>query len=76
MEQQNIQVLFDEEKLEALRYFLSEKGASLETELEKSLAEMYEKNVPPQVRSYIEKRPIPRKTKGKKKGENKPISED
>ena len=55
---------------------MSEKGVALETELEKSLADMYEKNVPPQVRSYIEKRPIPRKNKGKKKGENKPISED
>ena len=76
MEQQNLQVVFDDEKLEALRYFLSEKGVALETELEKSLADMYEKNVPPQVRSYIEKRPIPRKNKGKKKGENKPISED
>ena len=53
----NVTIQFEDEKLSALRKFLSKKGVNLEPELEDCLQKLYEKNVPVQVRDYIEDAP-------------------
>lgn len=63
MKQGKIEIKFDFEKLEAIKYYLDEKGSSMETEIETVMQEFYEKTVPAQVRSFIERRPV---TEGKK----------
>ena len=50
----NIILTMEQEELEALRFYLERGGRTLKAELEKSLKELYEKEVPEQAREYIE----------------------
>ncbi len=56
MKQTNIQFSFDEEKLEAVTLFLKQRDTELETELCDFMESLYKKNVPANVRGYIELR--------------------
>ena len=47
---------YDEERLSAARLYLKRKGLTLEEEMAAYLDRLYEKNVPPGVREYIEER--------------------
>lgn len=47
---------YDEEKLNALKIYLAQKGVSLEDELEKATEVVYAKYVPQNVRDFIEMR--------------------
>lgn len=69
MRKGNIEISFEEEKIEALKFFLAEKDTSLDEELQNLIKELYEKSVPAQVRSYIEKRPVTAVKRGRKKKE-------
>ena len=48
-----VQIEYDSEKLEALRFYLGERNATLENELIEALDVIFRKNVPAQVRGYI-----------------------
>lgn len=48
-----ITISYDSEKLSALKLYLEEKGANLETELTGAVDALYEKRVPAGVRSFI-----------------------
>lgn len=67
MEKTEIKISIDNERLEALTYFLQKKEtSSLQKELGKILEELYEKTVPPDVRDYIDgrlKKAVPPKVK-------------
>lgn len=59
---------FDEEKLNALKIYLAQKGVPLEDELEKATETVYAKVVPQNVREFIEMRsgrviPTPKRRK-------------
>lgn len=57
MEKTEIRISIENERLEALTYFLQKKEtSSLQKELGKILEELYEKTVPPDVRDYIDGR--------------------
>lgn len=57
MEKTEIKISIENERLEALTYFLQKKEtSSLQKELGKILEELYEKTVPPDVRDYIDGR--------------------
>ena len=56
MKKTTFNILFDEVKASALVLYLSQKGATVETELEKALDTLYTKTVPAGVREYIELR--------------------
>lgn len=53
MKKTTITVSFDDEKLSALKMYLAQKNTSAETELEKSLENLYTKAVPVGVREFI-----------------------
>lgn len=69
----SIQISYDEEKLEALKVFLDEKGKTMDGELTELLNSLYEKTVPQKVQLFIEKKNRPYMEKQKAKGENKPV---
>ena len=48
-----VQIEYDAEKLEALRFYLGERNATLENELIDAMDVIFRKNVPAQVRGYI-----------------------
>ena len=48
-----VQIEYDVEKLEALRFYLGERNATLENELIEAMDVIFRKNVPAQVRGYI-----------------------
>ena len=57
MEKTEIKVSIENERLEAITYFLQKKEtSSLQKELGKMIEELYEKSVPPDVRDYIDGR--------------------
>lgn len=67
MKQGKVEIRYDSEKLEAIKYYLEEKGSSLDSEMESLMHELYEKSVPSVVRSFIEKRPVAETKKAKRK---------
>ena len=54
MKQINISVSFDEEKLTALKRYMTKKKLDLDAELADALQKLYEKYVPAPVREYID----------------------
>ena len=72
MKKTSFNISFDEDKASALVLYLSQKGATVETELERALDTLYTKTVPAGVRDFIDMRsgiapapvtPKPRKPK-------------
>ena len=56
MKKTNITISYDEEKLNTLKVYLSDKQTTVEDELVKNLDTMYLKMVPASVRDYFVKR--------------------
>lgn len=54
MKKSSITISFDEERLSALKMYMEQKNVKLEDELEKSLENLYTKNVPAGVRGFID----------------------
>lgn len=54
-----VQIEYDSEKLEAIRFYLQDKNTTAEQELKDALNSVYKKNVPAQVREYIERKNTP-----------------
>ena len=54
MGKKTINISFDEEKLNALKMYLTQKNMQAEKELEKALETLYTKTVPAGVREFIE----------------------
>lgn len=50
----NITITMDNEKLSALKMYTEQKGATVEDELMKYAEQLYAKNVPQNVRDYID----------------------
>jgi hypothetical protein len=53
MKKAMINLSFDEEKLSAIRMYMTKKDADLDTELLSQLEKLYEKYVPANVRDFI-----------------------
>ena len=54
-----VQIEYDVEKLEAVRFFLMDKNATVERELLDAMDAIFKKQVPVQVRDYIERKNAP-----------------
>lgn len=68
-----VQFTFDEEKLEALKVFLEEKGKTLDGELSDLVCSLYERTVPQKVQFFLEKKTGVNSGKTKHRTENKPV---
>ena len=55
----SVQEDYDSEKLEAVIFYLRDKKTTIERELTDALDAVYKKNVPAQVREYIERKNAP-----------------
>lgn len=55
MADREIKIGFEEVKLEALEFFLRQNNSSVEEQLKESLDKMYAKQVPSQVRMFVER---------------------
>ena len=73
MKTTNIQFTYDEEKLDALKVFLEEKGKSLDGEMTGMMDALYERIVPQKVQLFIEKKNRTDLGKPKPKSECKPV---
>ena len=54
MKKVTVTVPYDDEKLSAIKLFLSKKSIDLEKELTACMDGLFKKHVPPEVRSYLE----------------------
>ena len=59
MKQVNLTIAFEEEKHNALKWYMGKKELELEAELTDALMKLYEKYVPAPVREYIDGRTEP-----------------
>ena len=59
MEKVDITLAFDQEKLNALEYYLKKEKTTAQRRLEESLAQLYEQAVPAPVREYLDSRSAP-----------------
>lgn len=59
MEKVNITLAFDQEKLDALEFYLKKEKTTPQRRLEESLAQLYEQAVPEPVREYLDSRSAP-----------------
>ena len=59
MRKATLTLQFEQEKLRALRFYMSKKESNPEAELDEYLVKLYEKYVPAQTREYIESMPEP-----------------
>ena len=84
MKKTTFNISFDEDKASALVLYLSQKGATVETELEKALDTLYTKTVPAGVRDFIDMKsgtvsssvvPKPKKPRPLPKTEHTEVSE-
>ena len=58
MKKSTVTITYDEEKLNAIKLFLTQKDIDLDTELTGVLDTLFKKHVPPSVRSFIELKDI------------------
>ena len=56
MRKVNVSVLYDEEKLSAIKLYMKQKDMDVKTELEKAVDILYQKYVPSNVRDFIDMR--------------------
>ena len=66
MKNTTVNISFDPEKLDALRLYLSRKGANLESELNDFLEKCYQKTVPAGIRDFISAKQEAMETSGRK----------
>lgn len=69
MKKSSISIMYDDEKLSAIKLYMSQRDLDFKEELEKSVDSLYAKYVPPNVREFIDmkgsqvKPPKPKKPK-------------
>lgn len=59
MDKVDITLAFDQEKLNALEFYLKKEKTTAQRRLEESLAQLYEQAVPAPVREYLDSRSVP-----------------
>ncbi|NCB42245.1 MAG: hypothetical protein EOM59_06455 [Clostridia bacterium] len=64
-----VALAFDEEKLEAINYFMAEKGVTIEGAMQDHLNEIYEKYVPSAMRKYLNRNDAPEQSSSLKTGQ-------
>ena len=69
MKKTSVSIMYDDEKLNAIRLYMSQRDLNFKEELEKSVGSLYAKYVPANVREFIDmkemqtKQPKPKKPK-------------
>ena len=59
MKRENIMIPFESEQLAALDFSLKKKNTSVQAQMEKTLQELYETEVPEAVREYLDSKAVP-----------------
>ena len=81
MKKVNVSIMFDSEKLSAVKLYMEQRDTDLKTELEKALDALYAKYVPSNVREFIELKyssadSRPKNNRPKLNGEKEQVSLD
>lgn len=71
MEKTTISLSIEDDKLEALTYYLSKENSSPQKELDKLLADLYQQKVPADTREYLERKTSPRPKRLPRSGTSK-----
>ena len=58
MKKTNISIMYDDEKLSAIRLYMSQRDLDFKEELEKSVDSLYAKYVPANVREFIDMKTV------------------
>lgn len=74
MKQVNLTITFDEEKLSALKRYMSKKELDLDREMTDALVKLYEKYVPAPVREYIDESDVTASAPSRSRRSPKPVT--
>ncbi len=58
MKKTNVSIMYDDEKLNAIRLYMSQRDLDFKEELEKSVDSLYAKYVPANVREFIDMKTV------------------
>lgn len=59
MEKSEIVIAFDNERLDALEFYLKKENSSVQKQMDEALRQLYEKTVPEPVREYLDSKAAP-----------------
>ena len=59
MKKENVTISFESEQLAALDFSLKKKNTSVQAQMEKTLRELYEAEVPEPLREYLDSKTVP-----------------
>ena len=68
MKKENVTISFESEQLAALDFSLKKKNTSVQAQMEKTLQELYEAEVPEPLREYLDSKAAPAAVKPKRTG--------
>lgn len=74
MKKTSVSIMYDDEKLNAIRLYMSQRDLDFKEELEKSVDSLYAKYVPANVREFIDMKGL--QTKSSKPKKTKPQEEN
>ena len=74
MNQVNLTITFDEEKLSALKRYMGKKELDLDREMTDALVKLYEKYVPAPVREYIDESDVAASAPARSRRSSKPVT--
>jgi hypothetical protein len=74
MKKTSVSILYDDEKLSAIKLYMSQRDLDFKEEVEKSVDSLYTKYVPANVREFIDLKSL--QTKPSKPKKPKPVAEN
>jgi hypothetical protein len=74
MKKTSVSILYDDEKLSAIKLYMSQRDLDFKEEVEKSVDSLYTKYVPANVREFIDLKSL--QTKPSKSKKPKPVAEN
>jgi hypothetical protein len=74
MKKTSVSILYDDEKLSAIKLYMSQRDLNFKEEVEKSVDSLYTKYVPANVREFIDLKSL--QTKPSKPKKPKPVAEN
>lgn len=66
MSKTELTISIDEEKLEAMSFWLKKENATVQKKMDEALRELYEQTVPEAVREYLDRKVIPSRSRPKR----------
>lgn len=70
MNKTELTISIEEEKLEAMTFWLKKENATVQKKMDEALRQLYEQSVPEAVREYLDRKTVPARDRSKRSARN------